>query len=438
MKYKRYPKYKDSGVEWMGEIPEHWEVRVIKRVGSIRYGLGEPPAELIGGLPLIRATNISRGKITTNEMMYVDPADVPWDRDPVLRKDDIVVVRSGAYTGDSAIMPDEYDGAIVGYDLVLRVKRAVPHFVAFTLLSPYVLESQIYAYRLRAAQPHLNAEQLGSTAVILPSLEEQAAIADFLERETAKIDALVAKKDRLIELLQEKRTALITHAVTKGLDPNVPLKLSGISWLGDIPKHWGVAPLCRYWQVVDCKHLTVPFVEEGVPLASVVEVQSFHLNLSRCKKTTSGWYRVLIEGGRKPRRGDIIYCRNVSVGASAFVDTDLNFAMGQDVCLIRSEDQNQQFLNYLLHSPFMAHQMELLLVGSTFKRINISEIKSLLVLIPPIEEQDLICRYLDLALAGLDSIITKTEHQIALLQEYRTALISAAVTGKIDVREGVA
>jgi type I restriction enzyme S subunit len=204
--------------------------------------------------------------------------------------------------------------------------------------------------------------------------------------------------------------------------------------LGEIPQHWDITALRRYWRVTDCKHLTVPFVEDGIPLASVVEVQSFTLNLDRCKKTTILWYRMLIEGDRKPKRNDLIYCRNASVGACALVETDIDFAMGQDVCLIRSARQNQRFLNYQLHSPFMDKQLELLQVGSTFKRINVADIKALNVVIPPRVEQDAICAHLDSELRVYGKAITRTKREIALMQEYRTRLTADVVTGKLDVR----
>jgi type I restriction enzyme, S subunit len=146
----------------------------------------------------------------------------------------------------------------------------------------------------------------------------------------------------------------------------------------------------------------------------------------------------LIEGDRKPKRGDLIYCRNASVGACALVETDIDFAMGQDVCLIRSKGQNQRFLNYLLHSPFMDQQLELLLVGSTFKRINVADIKALTVLVPPRAEQNAICEHLDIGLAIYDTAIARTEREIALVQEYRTRLTADIVTGKLDVREAAA
>jgi type I restriction enzyme S subunit len=147
---------------------------------------------------------------------------------------------------------------------------------------------------------------------------------------------------------------------------------------------------------------------------------------------------MLIEGDRKPMRGDLIYCRNASVGACALVETEIDFAMGQDVCLIRSQKQNQRFLNYLLHSPFMNHQLELLLVGSTFKRINVSDIKALTVLVPTREEQDAICEYLDENLSIYDTAIARYEREITLLREYRTRLTADVVTGKLDVRAAAA
>src|SRR4029077_13144424 len=136
------------------------------------------------------------------------------------------------------------------------------------------------------------------------------------------------------------------------------------------------------------------------------------------------WYRLLIEGDRKPKRGDLIYCRNASVGACALVETDIDFAMGQDVCLIRSPSQNQRFLNYVLHSPFMMNQLELILIGSTFKRINISDIKALSVLVPPRHEQDAVCEFLDSSLVRYDTVIYRIEREVELLREYGTRLVT--------------
>ncbi|MCF6148430.1 MAG: hypothetical protein E3K37_07200 [Candidatus Kuenenia sp.] len=207
-------KLKPSGIEWLVDIPAHWEVKKLKYVTEVKYGLGQPPRQKTDGLPLIRATNVERGKIVDNDLIYIDPDDIPYDRDPVLKENDIIVVRSGAYTGDSAIIPKKYEGAITGYDMVVRVITADPIFISYCLLSNYVLINQLYLHRLRAAQPHLNKDELGEAFLLLPTFKEQQSIVWHIETETQKIDATVSKIEKEIELLQEYRTALISEVVT--------------------------------------------------------------------------------------------------------------------------------------------------------------------------------------------------------------------------------
>jgi type I restriction enzyme S subunit len=210
---------KDSGIECLGEVPEHWNIVRLKLISKIKYGLGEPPKQKEDGIPLIRATNIDRGKIIEKDLVLVDPKDVPYERDPVLKKDDIIVVRSGAYTADSAIIPQKYDGAIAGYDMVVRVVKASPKYIAFALLSQYVLINQLYLQRMRAAQPHLNAEEFGDTLILIPPKnEEQQAFIQLIESESAKIDSAVSIIKKEILLLQEYRTALISEVVTGKID----------------------------------------------------------------------------------------------------------------------------------------------------------------------------------------------------------------------------
>ena len=209
---------RDSGVEWLGEIPAHWEVKRLKTIAEIRYGLGQPPKESPDGLPLVRATNVNRGRITEADMLYVDPRDVPPGRRASLSTREIIVVRSGAYTADSAIIPEKYEGAIPGYDMVLTVKKAKPEFVAIALLCPYIRDAQLVVASTRSAQPHLNAEELGEALILLPLLPEQQAIAGFLDRETARLDALVARVREAIDHLKELRIALISAAVTGRID----------------------------------------------------------------------------------------------------------------------------------------------------------------------------------------------------------------------------
>ena len=209
---------KNSGVEWLGEIPAHWDTKRLKTFSRIRYGLGQPPRESSNGLPLIRATNVISGRITEENMVYVDAEDVPTGRDAFLAEGEIIVVRSGAYTADSAIIPKAYDGAVAGYDMVVAANGALSEFVAAALLCTYVLDGQLVISSMRSAQPHLNAEELGAAVILLPPLHEQRAIADFLDRETAKIDALISKVREAIDRLNELRSALISEAVTGKID----------------------------------------------------------------------------------------------------------------------------------------------------------------------------------------------------------------------------
>jgi len=279
---------------------------------------------------------------------------------------------------------------------------------------------------------HLTGEQLRKYRFPKPPIAEQTAIAAFLDRETAKIDALVAEQQSLIALLKEKRHALISHAVTKGLDPDVPMKDSGVAWLGEVPAHWEIGPLKRFAEVIDCKHHTVEFLDEGLPIVSIRELRDDRIDLSDAKRTSQAEWDFLREG-RAPQAGDLIFCRNASVGAVGYVEAGQEFCMGQDVCLIRPETTSR-FTHFQLSSSIVREQIEVFLVGATIRRANVAEIRGLVMTWPPVPEQARISEYLIAETAQFDELMQEAETTIALLQERRTALISAAVTGKIDVR----
>ncbi len=209
---------KPSSVRWLPNIPTHWEVLRLKALVRIRYGLGQPPRESATGLPLIRATNIERGRIIDKGLIHVDPSDVPAGRDALLKAQEIIVVRSGAYTADSAIIPKAFVGAVAGYDMVVTVTTSIPQFVAFVFLSKYLRDNQWAVLSTRSAQPHLNAEELGSALVLVPPIAEQAAIVEYLHKATTDIESAITRTRRQIELLQEYRTRLISDLVTGKLD----------------------------------------------------------------------------------------------------------------------------------------------------------------------------------------------------------------------------
>ena len=189
-------------------------------------------------------------------------------------------------------------------------------------------------------------------------------------------------------------------------------------------------------QIIDCKHRTVKFTDEGYPVVSIQQVHGWEVDLTNTKFTSESDYNDLADGIRRPKFGDIIYSRNATVGDAAIVVENQYFCMGQDVCLLRSHAFIPKFLLYILRSMVVLEQLESLMVGSTFRRINVGQIKGFWVALPSKGEQESIIKYLNRETARFDALKTKITRAIELLREKRTALISAAVTGKIDVREG--
>jgi len=189
----------------IGMIPKDWELSNLSDVSSVRYGLGQPPSQNINGIPMIRATNIKKGRITKNNLIYIAPEAVPIKRKPFLKKNDIIVVRSGAYTGDIALISEEWQGAVAGYDLIVTPSKKInPKFIAFFLLSSYVQKKYFFGLKVRSAQPHLNTSQVEKTPIPLPPLPEQKKIADIL-----------STADQKLELMRESKSKL--NRVKKGL-----------------------------------------------------------------------------------------------------------------------------------------------------------------------------------------------------------------------------
>ena len=202
-----------------------------------------------------------------------------------------------------------------------------------------------------------------------------------------------------------------------------------------MPEGWEVVALKRLCNVIDCKHTTPIYSDEGIPIVSPGDLKPYTINLNGSRKITEEQFKDLTEGERMPSAGDIIYSRNASVGSAAFVDGKEVFCMGQDVCLIRSTYLESAYLEALLNSHFVVEQLQSIMVGSTFKRINISQIREFKLLVPSIQEQLKTLAYMKNKTTQIDTAISGIRQEIALLQEYRQALIFEAVTGKVDVRE---
>ena len=269
-----------------------------------------------------------------------------------------------------------------------------------------------------------------------PPPSEQRTIAAFLDRETAKLDALIAKKQRLIELLHEKRAALISHAVTKGLDPSVPMRDSGVAWLGEIPAHWGVTLLKYITHEVTVGIVVTPakyYVDDGIPCLRSLNVREGQLRDTDLVYVSEESNRLLSKS--VIHKGDLVAVRTGQPGTTAVVDDVFDGANCIDLIIIRQSPKFvSQFMMYLANSDFAKKQFASGAAGAIQQHFNIETAKNLIVLVPPYKEQDQITGYLDSQTTKINELVAKNHQLIDVLQEYRTALISAAVTGKIDVR----
>jgi type I restriction enzyme S subunit len=445
MKWSVYPDYKESGVEWLGDVPRHWRVDRLKwSVKSSQNGVwGEEADGGADDIRCVRVADFDRPKLRIQDRDVTYRKVTPQEqRGRLLTQGDLILEKSGG--GEKSPV-----GFVVLYD---RDDPAVTsNFLARVSLQP-TMEPRFWTYlhsslyRSRLTQPsikqtsgiqNLDQQSYFDERVCFPPFEEQEVIAEWLDAETTKVDALIAKQEQLIAALREDRTATITHAVTNGLDPDVPMEDSGVDWLPTFPAGWVATPLKHVCVVRDCKHLTAEFVDAGYPLASIREVQSRYVDLTHAKRTTEVYYKQLGEGGRSPQPGDLIFSRNATVGEVAqVVEHSEPFAMGQDVCLLRPavDRLHPDYAWYVLRSQLVGTQIELLMIGSTFKRINVEEIKSLVVTCPPLAEQQEIVNFLDVRCGGIEALIAKAQDVVDTLREYRSALITDAVTGKIDVR----
>ena len=432
-RFRPYPAYKDSGVEWLGEIPRHWTVQRLKfststQVGKLRT---KPDDAVYVGLEHVESWT---GRLLLDTQPEIIDSTVSS-----FAAGDVLFGKLRPYLAKAA-RPD-FDGVCTSELLALKpALGCFQDYLMYCLLNaPYIqyLDSLTYGSKM----PRVNASQVGSSPFPLPPESEQQSIAEFLDRETAKIDRLVARKERLIELLQEKRNALITNAVTRGLDANVSMEDSGTVWLGAVPAHWC---LKRLWHLTPRDRrimygivLPGPNVDVGVPIIKGGDVGAARLALETLSKTSfeieSRYVRSRLRGG------DLVYSIRGSIGDVETVPDELEGAnLTQDAARIAyTAAIDGRWLLYALHSRIVFCQLEAGALGATIKGINIRDLKRALIPVPPKSEQVAIADFLDIEAKKTDRLLVKARQAVDLLKEFRTALISAAVTGKIDVREAV-
>lgn len=444
MSFPAYPAYKDSTISWLGRVPSHWNVLRLKHACEVfpsnvdkHARDDEPPVRLCN------YTDVYYNERITADMPFMEAtASEEQIARFTLRGGDTIITKDSETADDIAVaayVPDDLPGVVCGYHLSMVRPRG-------STCGAFVkrLFDSIYAKaRFAVAANGLTRVGLGQYAVDnidlpFPPVDEQRAIVAFLDRETAKIDALVEEQKRLIELLKEKRQAVISQAVTKGLDPSVPMKDSEVAWLGEVPESWKIAPLKRLCDLLkDGTHLPPPRVTDGVPLLSVRNIQSgVFSTLDDDSLISEESYQELCRSF-VPQVGDVLLAIvGATLGKTALVPTGLGrFHIQRSLAIFRPA---ARLASGWLHLLFQSNGFQSLLwesVGfSAQPGIYLGTLAEVRVPVPPADLQASIVHSVSEAVRALDDLVVQAEAAVSLLTERRSALISAAVTGKIDVR----
>ncbi|EPT8871868.1 restriction endonuclease subunit S [Cronobacter dublinensis] len=427
-KYKAYPEYKVSGVEWLGEVPNHWKTVSISRFFSRIKRTGYTEKELLsvyrdyGVIPKSsRDDNNNKPSEDLSPYQLVEP-------------NDLVMNKMKAWQGSIAI--SGYEGIVSPAYFVYKPNNVLfelahPRYVHYLLRNPiYVTQYLSRSKGIRVNQWDLDPDEFRNIELLLPDKTEQEKIYSFLDHETAKIDNLIEKQQQLIELLKEKRQAVISHAVTKGLNPDVPMKDSGIEWIDSIPSDWEVRPTFALCDASTQKN--IDGAENNVLSLSYgnIILRDVETNFGLLPESFNT-YQVISCGDVILRLTDL---QNDKKSLRVGLAKQKGIITSAYLKLKARSDLNPNYLYRLLHA-YDTTKVFYGMGGGLRQSMKFEDIRRLPLLLPPYEEQIKISVFLDLETAKIDSLIEKQQQQITLLQERRTALISAAVTGKIDVRD---
>lgn len=441
-KYKAYPEYKDSGVEWLGEIPRNWKTTSISRLFSRIKRTGYTEKELLsvyrdyGVIP-----KSSRDDNNNKPSEDLSPYQL-------VKPNDLVMNKMKAWQGSIAI--SEYEGIVSPAYFVYQPNKilfdqAYPRYVHYLLRNPiYVTQYLSRSKGIRVNQWDLDPDEFRNIELLLPSKYEQEKIYNFLDHETTKIDNLIEKQQQLIELLKEKCQAVISHAVTKGLNPDVPMKDSGIEWLGEVPEHWDIFHIKQLSKQISKG--TTPstiggdFVDEGVRFLKAENIgKSKEVNLHPQFYITSAVDKQ-ISRSRLQGKDILVIIAGATTGMASILQEELLPAnTNQAVSFIRSKNTNHaDWIYYWLRAEFTQRIIGMGAVQAAQPNLSMEDLGDIPVLLPQQNEIDSICLEIGKLSTKFELLISKAELAIVLMQERRTALISAAVTGKIDVRDWVA
>ncbi|WP_282039372.1 restriction endonuclease subunit S [Halomonas alimentaria] len=431
MTFPKYPEYKDSGVEWLGEVPAHWQVLPLKAQFQVVGGSTPSPDEEHWG-----------GQVT-----WVTPADLSSLPSLEVGASSRQITKKGLASCGATLVPSGSlvlsTRAPIGSLAIASVplctnqgcKSLVPANGKETRFFAYLLRNCTEALNVRGKGTtflELSGDELSSFKVTVPPQNEQATISNFLDHETARIDALVEEQQRLIELLKEKRQAVISHAVTKGLDPDVPMKDSGVEWLGEVPAHWEVMKFVRCVDIAEGQVDPKLESHRGKILIAPNHIESatgriLYLESAEEQGAESGKYVC--------RPGDVIYCKIRPALRKACI-LGIVALCSADMYPLRPFDGiTSEFLLWTILSEPFSRLAVLESERVAMPKINRESLNEIYMAIPPANEQEDIDRYISEETCRLDKLTSIAEDSVRLLAERRSALISAAVTGKIDVRD---
>ncbi len=429
---KRYPAYKDSGVEWIGEFPTIWEMKKIKHLADIIIEKAENSSDSDFKIALENIESYT-GKFLNGTGSFEGVGNY-------FKKGDVLFNKLRPYLAKVIVAP--MDGVAVGELLILRSKpESDKFFLLYRMLSkPFI--SVVDGATYGAKMPRANWDLIGNLKVPVPKNSDQRVISKYLDHKTHLIDTLIEKKQKQIELLQEQRSAIINQAVTKGLNPNVKMKDSGIEWLGEVPEHWLVVPIKLIVEtpVTDGPHETPIFLDEGVPFISAEAIKNDRIDFERKRGYISRSDHERFSKKYSPKIGDIYMVKSgATTGNVAVVETEEEFNIWSPLAVVRPDSKKAitDFIFYFMKSKTFFQSVEISWSFGTQQNIGMGVIENIPIALPPLEEQRKIGCFLKNSIKKIDHIISKTEYLIMLIREYRTTLISEVVTGKIDVRDEV-
>lgn len=432
---KHYSNYKDLGVEWLGKIPEHWQPSSIRGVTKAVTRRNCPNLPLLAvyrdyGVILRDSRDDNHNRIPEDLSNY-----------KVVKPGNLVLNKMKTWQGSLGV--SEYEGIVSPAYIICELSQDInPKFLHYLLRSyRYIFIYNKISYGVRVDQWDMHYEDFKQIPIFLASVEEQKTIARFLDRKLEQIGHFISNKQRLIELLKEQKTAIVNRAVTKGLNPQASMKPSGIEWLGDIPGHWEVETIGKLSESLQTGPFgsqlhSYEYVTGGIPVINPSNMKDSTIFADvNCAVDQPTWERLKRHA---LKTGDIIFARRGEMGRCALVTEQENgWICGTGSLRMQPKRQknNSEFLIMVLSAKGVAEYLSLMSVGSTMENLNTGILQRLPLPIPPVDEQQQIVEYIHKVNLQTNQAIAKTEKEIELIQEYRTTLISDAVTGKIDVRE---